>query len=903
MNDGRRDPDALLVRVQAEEAKKARGKLKIFFGAAPGVGKTYTMLEAGREQAREGLDVLVGYIEPHVRPETQALVLGLDMLARKEVAYRGTKLVEFDLEAALAMRPQLILVDELAHTNAPGMTHAKRWQDVLQLLDAGISVFTTLNVQHLESLRDVIAQITGITVAETVPDSVFEQADEVELVDLPADDLLERMREGKVYLPQQAERAVKNFFAKGNLIALRELALRKAAERVGAQMEDYREQQGVSGVWPVHERLLVCVGPSPFSTRLVRATRRIAGSLKAPWVAVHVETPADSRLSESDREQLSQTLHLAEQLGGETATITGHNLTDELIHYARSRNVNKIIVGKPNRSRWKEWLQGSLVYELTRKCGDIDVYVITGDREEKSSSARQQIAPIASGNAYLISVLIVVLCTLISWPLSYSLAAANLIMVYLLGIVAIATRFGRGPSALASILSVAAFDFFFVPPYFTFAVQDTQYIFTFAVMLATAFTISTLTTRVAFQAESARARERRAASLYAMSHQLAAARTLEQIAQAAVRHVSDAVDAKVAVLVADVGGKLASVGSETNGFEPGPHDLAVARWVMDHEETAGHGTATLPGSAGLYLPLRASHGAVGVLGILPNTPWKTIGPDRLHLLETLAGLTALATERVQLAAEAARIRVQMETEKLRSSLLSAVSHDLRTPLSVITGAASTLVDVEKPIDPTVRQGLLESILDEAEHLNRLVVNLLDMTRLEAGAIEVKRDWQSVEEIVGVALGRLSAQLKEYPVVTHLEPELPFVPMDDLLIEQVLINLLENAAKYSPPGSPIELTASADAGRLVVDVADRGAGLPPADLDRIFEKFYRASNAVGRPGAGLGLAICRGIIELHGGTIEARNRDGGGAVFRFSLPLASTQPAIPADETSTGSQEL
>jgi len=899
MNDGRRDPDALLARVQAEEAKKARGKLKIFFGASPGVGKTYTMLEAGREQAREGLDVLVGYIEPHVRPETQALVLGLDMLARKEVPYRGTKLVEFDLEAALAKRPQLILVDELAHSNAPGMTHAKRWQDVLQLLEAGISVFTTLNVQHLESLKDVIAQITGVSVAETVPDSVFDGADEVELVDLPADDLLERMREGKVYLPHQAERAIKNFFAKGNLIALRELALRKAAERVGAQMDDYRQQQGVSGVWPVNERLLVCVGPSPFSTRLVRATRRIAGSLKAPWVAVHVETPADSRLSENARELLSQTLHLAEQLGGETATITGPNLPDELIHYARSRNVTKIIVGKPNRSRWKEWLQGSLVYELTRKCGDIDVYVITGDRDDKTSSAQQPSPPHASGNAYLVSVLIVLACTLISWPLSYTLAAATLIMVYLLGIVAIASRFGRGPSVLASLLSVAAFDFFFVPPFFTFAVQDTEYIFTFAVMLATALTISTLTTRVTFQAESARARERRAASLYAMSHQLAAARTLEQIAQAAVRHVSDAVDAKVAVLVADPGGAWASLGSETNSFEPGPHDLAVARWVLDHEEIAGHSTATLPGSAGLYLPLRASHGAVGVLGILPSTPWKTIGPDRLHLLETLSGLTALATERVQLAAEAARIRVQMETEKLRNSLLSAVSHDLRTPLSVITGAASTLVDVEKSLDPAVREELLESILDEAEHLNRLVVNLLDMTRLEAGAIEVKRDWQSVEEIVGVALGRQSDQLKDHPVVTRLEPELPFVPMDDLLIEQVLINLLENAAKYSPPGAPIELTASEESGRLVVEVADRGAGLAPEDLERVFEKFFRSNSAIARPGAGLGLAICRGIIELHGGTIEAKNRDGGGAVFRFSLPLASSQPTIPADEAPTG----
>ncbi len=901
MNEHRPDPDALLIRVQAEEAKKARGKLKIFFGAAPGVGKTYTMLEAGREQAREGIDVLVGYIEPHVRPETQALVLGLDVLARKEVPYRGTKLVEFDLEAALAKRPQLILVDELAHSNAPGMTHAKRWQDVLQLLDAGINVYTTLNVQHLESLRDVIAQITGIVVAETVPDSVFEKADEVELVDLPADGLLERMREGKVYLSHQAERAVEGFFKKGNLIALRELALRKAAERVGAEMEDYREEHGVAGVWPANERLLVCVGPSPFSARLVRATRRIAGSLKAPWVAVHVETPAESRLSDKEREQLSQTLNLVEQLGGETATLSGHSLTDELIHYARGRNVTKIIVGKPTQPRWKEWLRGSLVYELTRKCGDIDVYVITGDREKSGAAAAGPMHRPSDANGYLAALLMVAGCTLVGWPLSNVLAPTTLIMVYLLGVVIIATRFGGGPSVLSSVLSVAAFDFFFVPPYLTFAVQDTEYVFTFAVMLGTALTISTLTARVTFQAESARNRERRTASLYAISHQLAAARTPEQIAHAAVRHVAEAVDAKVALLLSGgIQSGLTILSSDAGSFDPGAHDEAVARWVLEHGEIAGHGTATLPGSAGLYLPLLASHGSVGVLGVLPNRTWRPIEPERLHLLETLAGLIALAVERVQLAGEAARIRVQMETEKLRSSLLSAVSHDLRTPLSVITGAAGTLLDGYETLDPTLRRQLLESILQEAEHLNRLVANLLDMTRLEAGAIELHKEWQSVEEIVGAALGHLSRQLKNHPVITHLQPDLPFVPMDDLLVEQVLINLLENASKYSPEGTTIELTAFANETSLTVEVADRGTGLKEADLNRVFEKFYRAANAAGQPGAGLGLAICRGIVELHGGQIEAENRPGGGAVFRFTLPLAATQPVVPSAESPTDS---
>lgn len=893
MDDRRRDPDALLLRVQADEAKKARGKLKIFFGAAPGVGKTYTMLEAGREQAREGLDVLVGYIEPHARPETQALVLGLDMLARREVPYRGTKLIEFDLEAALAKRPQLILVDELAHSNAPGMTHAKRWQDVARLLEAGISVYTTLNVQHLESLNDVIAQITGIAVAETVPDSILETADEVELVDLPPNDLLERLREGKVYVPFQAERALEHFFTKGNLIALRELALQKAAERVGAQMEDYRAEQGLGGRPAGSERLLVCVGPSPFAAHLVRATKRIAA--RAPWMAVHVETPADARMSQADRDRLAATLHLAEQLGGETVTLSGQNRADELIHYARERHVTKIIVGKPHRPRWKEWLQGSLVYEVTRKCGDIDVYVISGEPGRVPSAAVRTASHPASRVGYLASVLVIVACTLIGWPLSFYLAETNLVMVYLVGVLVIAARYGSRPAILASVLGVAAFDFFFIEPKLTFAVEDTQYLITFAVMLATALSISTLTARVRFQVESARQRERRTASLYAMSRQLGGARTRAHIAEFAARHVAEAVDAKAVLLIPDAQRQMTSMTSEVDEFVPGPHELAVAHWVLEHGETAGHGTATLPGAQGLYIPAKVSQNAVAVLGVLPDVDWGSIGPDRVQLLETFARLIALAVERVDLAAEAARVRVQMETEQLRSSLLSAVSHDLRTPLSVIVGGASTLLDGASSLDADVHRELLQSILKEANHLNRLVANLLDMTRLEAGALEPHKELQSIEEIIGVALSRMARPLEDHPLVMQLASDLPFVPMDELLMEQVFVNLLDNAIKYSPPGSPIEVRAAESDGRLVVEIADRGPGLPPEDLNRVFEKFYRATSTARKPGAGLGLAICRGIIELHGGDLVAENRPGGGTLFRFRLPLAAAEAGVPPSE--------
>ena len=695
MTDQRPNPDALLARVQAEEAKQARGKLKIFFGAAPGVGKTYSMLEAARKAGKEGMDVVVGYIEPHCRPETQALVLGLDVLPRLEVAYRGTKLVEFNLDAALALHPQLLIVDELAHTNVsagekgdrsnlperpegcsaqigpvpffPGVAHTKRWQDVLCLLDAGINVYTTLNVQHLESLNDVIFQITGVVVRETVPDSILEQADEVELVDLPPDDLLERLREGKVYIPREAERAVANFFTKGNLIALRELALRRTAERVGEQMDVYRDEHAVHGTWPARERLLVCVGPSPFAERLVRATRRMATSLKAPWVAVHIETQADAELSDADREQLTQTLRLVEQLGGETATLSGQSIAEELIHYARSRNVTKIVVGKPRQPHWKELFRGSLVYELTRKCGDIDVYVISGDPHPSPALvASPRLLP-GQRLDYFWALVVVAGCTALGVILSPYLDPANLVMIYLLGVVAVSLRLGRGPSILASVLSVAAFDFFCVPPRWTFAVVDKEYLLTFLVMLLTGLVISTLTARVQFQAESARRRERRTAALYAISRELTATQNREQIARIAVQHATAACDVRVAVLLPDPDRRLAPSGADSAGFALSLHDEAVARWVLEHGQTAGRGTATLPGSEGIYLPLPASRGTVGVLGVIPVNAARTVEVEQLRLLEAFAGLTALALERANLETEAEQIRLDIATGRVRNS--------------------------------------------------------------------------------------------------------------------------------------------------------------------------------------------------------------------------------------------
>lgn len=883
-DDQRPDPDALLARVQAEEARARRGKLKIFFGAAPGVGKTYAMLEAGRKVAKEGAHVLVGYVEPHVRPETQALVLGLDLLPRREIAYRGAKLVEFDLEAALAARPRLILVDELAHTNAPGMTHTKRWQDVEQLLDAGIDVYTTMNVQHLESLNDVVAQITTVRVRETIPDAVFERADEVELVDIAPDDLLERLREGRVYLPEQAQRAIESFFRKGNLIALRELALRTTAERVNAQMQDWRLEHAVERTWPTSERLLVCVGPSPLSARLVRTARRMAASLRVRWYAAHVEITTVSPPSDDDRQRLAQNLHLAEQLGAEVVTLNGQNFADEVFRFSHQHNVTRIVVGKPHYPRWREWLRGSYVYELIRRSGDIDVYVISGDRATGQPPARHAEPRPARLWPYAWSIVLVALATAIGFLMHQRLAPLNIIMVYLAALVVVSLQCGRGPSALAAVLSVAAFDFCFVPPQWTFAIRDTEYLITFVVMLATGLTISELVARVGLQAEAARQRERRTGALYELSRELAALPTREAIAQAAGRQIADATDSRAVVLLLEHG--ALAVVELADSYQPDEQGRGVAQWVYEHRARAGRGTDTLPGAEALYVPLTVAEEIVGVLGVCPNAVDRRYEPETLRLLEAFAGQLAVAIERADLARDAERIRLQMETERLRNSLLSAISHDLRTPLATITGASSLLMEQPATLDPAGARELAESIFDESERLNRLVGNLLDMTRLEAGVIRVRQELQPLEEVVGVVLERLERQLREHPVSTSLPADLPPVSIDGILIQQVLTNLLDNAVKYSPPDTPLELSATAGDGVLTVSVADRGPGLKPGDEQRVFEKYFRAGGNEG--GAGLGLPICRGIVELHGGRIWAENRDGGGATFRFTLPLAEAR---------------
>jgi two-component system sensor histidine kinase KdpD len=914
MADQRPDPDSLLERVQRAEAMRRRGRLKIFFGASAGVGKTFGMLLAARERRAEGLDVVAGYVETHKRAETEQLLEGLEILPPCMVAYRDTQLREFDLDAALKRHPALILVDELAHSNAPGSRHPLRWQDVEELLEAGIDVYTTINVQHIESLNDVVAQITGIPVWETVPDAVLESANEIELIDLPPDELLQRLKEGKVYLPQQAERAAQNFFRKGNLIALRELALRRTADRVDAQMRDYREDHAIQNVWQVKERMLVCIGPGGSAENLVRASYRLAQLLKAEWIVVYVETAKLQKLSREQRDAILRTLKLAEELGAETVTLGGHKLAEEVILYARTRNATRIVLGKPTLSGWKLWLFGSLIDTLVRLASDIDIHVV-GKESDFMSQAREnpyfsrsrlylglaseEPRPLFKWRAgYLWAVAATVFCTAIAWFMFGHFDLANLIMVYLLGVVVVAARYGRGPSVLSSFLSVVLFDVFFVPPRFSFAVSDTQYLITFGVMLLVALVISSMTASIQHQAKIAGHRERRIASLYAMSRELAATRGEENLVRIAVKHVAEVFEAQAVILLPDETGRIVYPRGEGTAQSCHGSDLSVAQWVYDHEHMAGQGTDTLPGGEVVYLPLKASSGMIGVLALLPLNPARIALPEQQRLLETFTSQIALALERVRLAAEAHSTQLKMETEQLRNALLSAISHDLRTPLAAIVGASSSLVRDSDKLDGHARHELGQTIYDESIRMTGLANNLLDMARLQAGTIVLNRQWQPLEEVVGGALAGMTARMVNHPVTVKLPHNLPLVEIDSLMIERVFANLLENAVKYTPPGTAIEISAVTDQNKLVVTVSDQGHGIPAGEEERIFEKFHRVASEGNQGGAGLGLTICRSIVEAHGGRIWVDNLPSGGAAFRFALPL--TEPPLIEHEESSQS---
>lgn len=890
MSEVRRDPEALLSRLKQEELEGKRGRLKVFFGAVAGVGKTFSMLEAAQRLKAQSVDVVVGYIEPHGRQETEALLEGLDILPAKCIEYQGRQIKEFDIDAALVRKPEVILVDELAHTNAPGSRHEKRWQDVQELLETGIDVFTTLNVQHVESLHDVVAQITKVSIRERVPDSLLETAYEIELVDLPPDKLLDRLKEGKVYIAEKAKVAMQNFFRKGNLIALRELALRYTAERVVADMEEYRQAHEIKHPWPASERLLVCVSPNPLAAKLVRAGKRMAEALRAKWTVLYVEGPREAPLPIEDKHRVNQTLHLAEQLGAETLELSGTNVSEQIIKCANQYNASKLIIGKPARARWRELLFGSVVDDVIRLSGPIDVYVITGDEGVVPSSGIRNLKTTSKRSAYASAVLVVTLCTCIAWIMLPYFELSNIVMTYLLSVVIVATRYGKGPSILASILSVAVFDFFCVPPYYTFAVADTQYVITFAVMLVVGLIISTLTVSIKQHAEAARLRETRTAALYSMSRELSSTLDMETLVTIGLRHIANIFDSRTALLLATPTSELEIAATGVGKYELSDVKVGIAGWVHQNKQPAGLGTNTLPGAEELYLPLLGAHKNLGVLAVRPAREDRFQSPEQLHLLETFANQLALACERAQLSDEAELTRVQIEGERLRNSLLSSVSHDLRTPLASIAGAASSILEGTAGLDPAGRREMLTEIYQEAMRLNRLVSNLLDMTKLQSGTLQLVRELYPVDDVVGAALSRIEDRIKRHVVKTRVPADLPFINVDEVLIQQVLINLLENAIKYAPLGSTIEIAAEVKDDMVVISVADRGPGIKDDQKRTVFESFYRVQPN-SSSGAGLGLSICNGIIAAHGGNIWVVDNPGGGAVFKFSVPIAVPPYAV------------
>jgi len=887
VESNRPDPDKLLEQLQEEERTATRGRLKIFLGYAAGVGKTYAMLEAARQRKVEGVDVVIGYLETHKRVETERIAQGLETIARKSIVYHGVTLAEMDVDAILIRHPKLALVDELAHTNAPSSRHPKRYLDVEELLEAGIDVYSTLNIQHLESLNDVVAQITGVLVRETIPDRVIDEANELELVDLPPEELLTRLREGKVYIPDQAARAIQDFFRKGNLTALREMTMRRAAERVDDQMRSYMQTQAITGPWAVAERLMVCLSPNPLGERLVRSARRLADELNAEWLAVYVQTPHDSTLPQQKRDLATRSLRLAEELGARATVLPSNGsagaLANTVIHFAHQNNVTKIVAGKPMRPRWMEYWRGSFVDELIHRSGDIDIYVVPTLEPARVPPEENPLRPHSRLRAYVFSLLLVTAATGVGYLIGNNISPTNLVMVYLLAVVVSAVYLGRGPSILASIASVLAFDFFFIPPRYSLSIRDTEYLLTFTGLLLVGTVISYLTLQVREQANSAQARDMQSTALYELGRDLTAIVGLDDIAQTVIRHISRTFNRDAVIFLPEENGSL-KVHASSPALTIADNELAVADWAFKRGQIAGRGSDTLPDASMRYQPLQTASGIVGVLGIRPSDSSHYLTPDQRRTLDAFANQAAIAIERARLVDQARQAEILEITDKLQSALLNSISHDLRTPLVSITGALSSLGDDSISLNDSARRSLIETARGEADRLNRLVGNLLDMTRLEAGAVQVQAKPCDVQDVIGSALEQLEARKENRPIAVSVPSELPFVSMDFVLISRVLVNVIDNAIKYSPPSSPIEIEAHSTSGYVEIEVADRGIGIPKEDLARIFDKFYRVQRPDNITGTGLGLSISKGIVEAHGGFIAAENRPGGGTIITIALPL-------------------
>jgi two-component system sensor histidine kinase KdpD len=883
--ENRPDPEELLARIQAAEPRKGRGALRIFFGYAAGVGKTYAMLEDARRQQAAGRKVQIGWIQPHARPETRALMEGLPVLPPREVEYRGVRLQELDLEKSLESRAEILLVDELAHTNAPGLRHLKRWQDVQELLERGITVYTTLNVQHIDSLNDVIARITGVTVRETVPDAVFDQTDQIELVDIPPEDLLRRFQEGKVYVPEQAGRAMASFFQKAHLIALRELALRKTADRVGEEAEALASRKEREAAGAAQDRLLVCVSSSRDSARLVRTAKRLASALKAEWCALHVEAGKPLELRDSSQDQLLANFQLARSLGAEVVSLKGEEVARLVVEYARANRYTRILVGKTPRRRLFASLRAELADQIMALSGDIDVYVVQGAPDERSPepTPRRKIA----WREYGWSALVLAVSTgaafgihLLGW------SQASVIMVLLVGVVYIGARFSSGPSIAASLAATLLFNFLFTDPYYSLNIRDPQNVITFLAFLVIALTLRTLASRLRRQAEIAHHRENQTQVLFQLSSRLSRLPETRELLAASEQELGSSFRAEAVILLGPPRSKAFLIARRPEAFIKLANEQAVAEWVYEHGSPAGLSTETLPSAQALYMPLVGPSGQVGVLAIKPENGQLFRLPEQRYLLESFASQIALAIDRALLTEKARSVLVRIETEQTKNALLRSISHDLRTPLAVIKGSAGALLELDCGRPGTEEQELLESIVEESTRMASLIDKLLSMTRLESEAVALNRQWQPLEELVASALSRVEPLAGQRTLATRI-PHDAVLLVDPVLIEQVLYNLLENAVKYTPDKARITLAAFREEEATTVLVEDDGPGVDPEELERIFDKFYRGRAAARgeRGGVGLGLAICRTVIRLHGGRIWAENREGGGARFVFSIPNA------------------
>jgi two-component system, OmpR family, sensor histidine kinase KdpD len=893
----RPSPDALLEAARRESDQT--GRLKIFVGAAPGVGKTYEMLQSAHAKRKAGADVVVGIVETHGRAETEVLLQGLEVLPRKRLEYKDQILEEMDLDALIARHPQIALVDELAHTNAPGSRHPKRHLDVEELLSHGIDVYTTVNIQHLESLNDVVAQITHVRVRETVPDSVFDRADAIELIDLTPDDLIQRLKEGKVYVPKQAERALEHYFSPGNLTALRELALRRTAERVDEQLLTHMQANAIAGPWAAGERVLVCVSEDPRAAGLVRYAKRLADRLHAPWTAISIETRRSLQLSDEQRDRLADTLRLAEALGGEALTIPGigRRIADDVIGFAHSNNVTQIVIGKATRSWWFELLRGSVVHDLVRRAGNISVHVIAGDDIAGEPVPRKTVSTAEGSGSfdphpYVLSLLAVAAALGIGTLLWPWIGVQNIGYVFLTAIVGIAARFGLWPSLFAIAVAALCYNFFFTEPYYTFAIANPTDVVAVGFFTIVAIIVSNVAARARIQAVAAMGRARTTESLYAFSRKLAGTAALDDVLWATAYQTALMLRVRVVLLLPEDG-----VLTVKAGYPPEDQldkaDLAAANWAWGNDRPAGRGSDTLPGAKRLFLPMRTGRGLIGVIGIDDDRTGPLLTPDQRRLLDALVDQGALAIERVLLVEDMDRVRRTVESDRLRSALLTSISHDLKTPLASVLGAASTMRDLSSGLSDTQKRDLLATVIDESERLNRFIANLLDMTKLESGAIVPNTARHDIGEIVGSALRRAGKILVRHKVSLELAADLPMLELDAVLFEQVLFNLLDNAAKYAPPDTTISIRGLREKDSMVLQILDEGEGIPPAELESVFDKFYRAQKGDHvRPGTGLGLAISRGFVEAMHGTISAANRsDRSGAVLTIRLPIPAASDAL------------